>query len=123
MPCVSGLVTYYIEGDSTQRGNMMQEALAKPQRAWAVRGNLFSFLLPWDKVMAQLSKCFLTGDFREWPLDQDTVCEFVRVRMVRPDKDARKQYRELRVRSRVVKGMADIYMERHTQDLGNALSL
>ena len=116
-PVFSGLVTYYIEGDSTQRGNMMQEVLAKPQRAWAVRGNLFSFLLPWDTVMAQLSKCFLSGDFREWPLDQDTVCEFVRVRMVRAQKDASKHYRELRVRSRVVKAMANIYMERHVQDL------
>ena len=117
-PVFSGLVTYYIEGDASQRCNMMQEVLGKPKRAWAVRGNLFSFLLPWENVMAQLSKCFLTGDFREWPLDQATVSEFVRVRFVRGSKDAAKHYRELRVRSRVVKGMANIYMQRHIQDLG-----
>ena len=68
--------------------------------------------------MSQLSKCFLSGDFREWPLDQATVCELVRVRLVRANKDMTKQYRELRVRSRVVKAMANIYMERHIQDLG-----
>ena len=68
--------------------------------------------------MAQLSKCFLTGDFRDWPLDQATVCELVRVRIVRAVQDPRTQYRELRVRSKVVKSMANLYMERHVQDLG-----
>ena len=80
-------------------------------------GKPVSFLLPWDKVMAQLSKCFLSGDFREWPLGQETVCEIVRVRMVRAQ-SAGKHYRELRVRSRVAKAMANIYMERHIKDLG-----
>ena len=117
-PVFSGLVTYYIEGDASQRGHMMQETLGSPQRAWAVRGNLFSFLLPWEKIMAQLSKCFLTGDFREWPLDQQTVCEVVRVRIVRAKQQATQKYRELTVRSKVVKHMANIYMERHIKDLG-----
>ena len=117
-PVFSGLVTYYIEGDASQRGHMMHETLGSPQRAWAVRGNLFSFLLPWEKIMAQLSKCFLTGDFREWPLDQQTVCEVVRVRIVRAKQQASQKYRELTVRSAVVKHMANIYMERHIKDLG-----
>ena len=58
--------------------------------------------------MAQLSKCFSSGDFRDWPLDQATVCEIVRVRFVRTETKSARQYRELRVRSRVVKGMANI---------------
>ena len=111
-------MTYYIEGNASERGHMMTEALGKVMRAWAVRGNIFSFLLPWEKVMSQLSKCFLTGDFTDWPLDQETVCEFVRVRLVRAKAAATQQYRELRVRSRVVKHMADLYMRRHVQDLG-----
>ena len=71
--------------------------------------------------MAQLSNCFLNGDFRDWPLDQATVCEIVRVRIVRAQKDPKdheKQYRELCVRSKVVKMMAKLYMERHVKDLG-----
>ena len=68
--------------------------------------------------MAQLSKCFLTGDFREWPLDQQTVSEIVRVRIVRAKQQATVKYRELTVRSAVVKYMANIYMERHIKDLG-----
>ena len=117
-PVFSALVTYYIEGDASERGHMMVDPLAKPKRAWAVRGNIFSFLLPWGKIMAQLSKCFLSGDFTDWPLDQATVCELVRVRIVRAQKDPKTNYRELHVRSKVVKEMANIYIQAHVQDLG-----
>ena len=96
----------------------MQEALGKPQRAWAVRGNIFSFLLPWDTVMGQLSKCFLTGDFTSWPLDQTTACEICRVRFVRGPDGVVDKFAELRVRSQVIKDMAMIYISRHIADLG-----
>ena len=43
-PVFSGLVTYYIEGDASERGHMMSDPVGKPQRAWAARGNLFSCL-------------------------------------------------------------------------------
>ena len=117
-PVFSGLVTYYVEGQASERGHMMREALGRPQRAWRVRGNIFSCLLPWEKVMAQLSKCFLTGDFREWPLDQATACEVVRVHFVRGPESIADKFSELRVRSQVVKEMANIYIERHVHDLG-----
>ena len=42
-PVFSGLVTYYIEGKNSERHHMMESAVGKPERAWGVRGNLFSF--------------------------------------------------------------------------------
>lgn len=39
-PVFSGLVTYYVEGNASQRGHMMHEALARTQRARAVQGNI-----------------------------------------------------------------------------------
>ena len=116
-PIFSGLVTYYVEGTASERGHLMEEALARPQRAWAVRGNLFSFLLPWESVMSQLSKCFISGDFREWPLDQATACGVCRVRFVRTVESVVDKFAELRVRSQVVKDMANIYIRRHIADL------
>ena len=71
-----------------------------------------------DVSLQVLVKSFLTGDFSDWPLDQGTACELVRVRMVRAPNDTKTSYRELRVRSAVVKRMAQIYMERHVHDLG-----
>ena len=82
-PIFAGLITYYIEGDAHQRGHLMEEAIGTPQRAYAVRGNCFSFLLPWDKVMKKLSQAFAEGDFTAWPLDQDSAAQIVWVKLVR----------------------------------------
>ena len=41
----------------------------------------------------------------------------MRLRFVRAQRKSARQYLELTVRSRIVKGMANIYMERHVQDL------
>ena len=68
--------------------------------------------------MAQLSKCFLTGDFTDWPLDQETACQVCRVRFVRGPEKIVEKFAELRVRSQVIKEMANIYIGRHIQDLG-----
>eukprot|EP00973_Karenia_brevis_P030468 4200399-Karenia_brevis.AAC.1 len=58
-------------------------ALGKPISTVPVRGNVFSFLLPWDPLMKKLSEAWAENDFREWPLDQNTVCEILTVRLVR----------------------------------------
>eukprot|EP00973_Karenia_brevis_P072879 10121228-Karenia_brevis.AAC.1 len=57
--------------------------MAQPSRPIAVRGNLFAFLLPWNKLMCQLSEAFAKSDFRAWPLDQVTACEITTIRLVR----------------------------------------
>ena len=95
----------------------MEETLACPQRAIGVRGNCFSFLLPWEDVMGRLSKAFGEGDFSAWPLDQDTAAQVVRVRFVRGHEALRQQFKELKVRSRVVKAMANLYVDNHLEEL------
>ena len=97
-PIFTGLIVYYVEGTPNQRGHMMMETLANPQRAYSVRGNVFSFMLPWDTVMANLSRAFAAGDFSQWPLDQDTAATIVRLRMVRGHEALVRQFKELRVR-------------------------
>ena len=67
-PVFSGLVTYYLEGPADKRGNLMQTTLGKAELAWGVRGNIFSFLLPWESVLAELYAKFEDGDLSEWPL-------------------------------------------------------
>ena len=112
-PVFSGLITYYIEGDPSQRGHMMESPIGQPQRAWAVRGSIFSFLLPWEETMKQLSKSFEEGDFTHWPLDQDTACKIVRVSFQRGQESIVKKFKELHVRSQIVKQMAKIYIQHH----------
>ena len=116
-PIFTGLITYYIEGEQHERGHLMQEGLGHLQRAYGVRGNCFSFLLPWDTVMKTLSRAFAEGDFSEWPLDQDTAAQVVRVTMVRGHEALLDQFKELKVRSRVVKAMANLYVDNHLAEL------
>ena len=95
----------------------MEKELGKPQRAVGVRGNCFSFLLPWESVMQKLSRVFARGDFTTWPMDQETAAEVVRVRFVHGHEALRQQFKELQVRSSVVKGMANLYVDNHLHDL------
>ena len=67
--------------------------------------------------MKRLSKAFLEGDFREWPLDQTTACRICRVQFVRGEGASIKEYQALRIRSQAVKDMAFIYVQNHIADL------
>ena len=40
----------------------MEEIVAKPERAYGVRGCLFSFLMPWEKLHADINRVFGEGD-------------------------------------------------------------
>eukprot|EP00973_Karenia_brevis_P054656 7596161-Karenia_brevis.AAC.1 len=53
------------------KGNrhLLENASAQPTGPISIRGNVFSFLLPCNKLMRKLSDAFAKNDFREWPLD------------------------------------------------------
>ena len=118
-PVFSGLVTYYVEGNESERHHMMETAVGKPERAWAIRGNLFSFLLPWEEIMAQLFKKIEDGDLSEWPLNRYAAAKVVTVRLVRGPEQILQKFRELHVRSWVVRRLSYIYIERHIADLAD----
>ena len=48
-PVFTGLITYYIEGSIEHLHHLMDEGFAQHQRAYGVRGSLFSFLA-WVKA-------------------------------------------------------------------------
>ena len=97
----------------------METAVGKLERAWGVRGNLFSFLLPWEQVMKELFNKFEEGDLSEWPLDRWAASRVVRVRMVRGPEQILNKCRDLHVRSWVIRRLAHIYIERHIADLAD----
>ena len=117
-PVFSGLVTYYLEGDKSSKwGNLMDTAVGKAERSWGVRGNIFSFLLPWEDVLRQLFQKVEDGDLSQWPMSPEVARHIVRVRFVRGPSDLLQKFRELTVRSAIVKKLAEIYIDRNVQDL------
>ena len=88
----------------------METALGKADYSWGVRGNIFSFLLPWEKVLSQLFEKVEDGDLSDWPLSPETVLHLVRVQVIRGPKDLPQQFRDLKifhcpVRPKVLKGI------------------
>ena len=95
----------------------MDSALSQANRSWGVRGNIFSFLLPWEEVLTQLFEKVEDGDLSQWPLAPDVVLHGVGVRFVRGPEDLLQKFRDLYVRSKVVKKLAAIYIDRKVNDL------
>ena len=52
-PVFTALITYYVEGD---RGHLLNAEQHRPQRAYAVRGNVYSFHMPWEYIFKKLGK-------------------------------------------------------------------
>ena len=116
-PVFSGVVTYYVEGCSSKRRNLMDTVLGKAERAWKIRGNLFSFLLPWEDVIRQLYEKCEEGNLSQWPWSPDAICQAVRVKFTNGSETLADKFRDLYVRSRVVKTMAAIYIDNNVAEL------
>lgn len=113
----SGLVTYYIEGPPAQRRNLMDTTVAKANVSWGVRGNLFSFLLPWERILSELFQKVEDGNLSSWPLEPKEALKLVRVKFENGSETMLDKFRDLYVRSKVVKRLAGIYVERKINDL------
>ena len=99
----------------------MQAILGKAEFAWGVRGNMFSFLLLWEKV--ELMSKFEDGDLSEWPLSLGVLCHIVRLRLVRGPEDLLQKFKDLHARSGIVKKLVEIYIDRHVADLADRLGV
>ena len=116
-PVFTGLITYYIEGAQEHRHHLMEEAIAQPQRSYGVRGSLFSFLMPWEKIQEDVEKSLQHGDLSEWPLSPEHVDRILRVRFVKGPVEILNKFKELSVRSQVIKDVAHMYINNHCRDL------
>ena len=116
-PVFTGLITYYIEGAQEHRHHLMEETIAQPQRAYGVRGSLFSFLMPWEKIQEDVEQKLRLGNLSEWPLSPDHVGHILRVRFMRGPVEILNKFKELSVRAKVIKDVAHMYVTNHCQDL------
>ena len=67
--------------------------------------------------MKKLSLAWTDNDFTEWPHDPNTVAEILTARLVRGHEALIDQFRQLKVRSRIIKQMANMYIENRYEDL------
>ena len=96
----------------------MESTVGKPERAYAVRGNIFSFLLPWEEIMKALCEKIEEGDLSQWPLNRDAAANLVTVRLVHGPAQILDKFQQLHVRADVLRKLAHMYIDRHIADLG-----
>ena len=95
----------------------MKEVIAQPQRAYGVRGSLFSFLMPWEKIQQDVERTLQLGDLSEWPLSPEHVGQILRVRFMSGPVEILNKFKELSVRAKVIKDVAHMFVNNHCKDL------
>ena len=74
-------------------------------------------------MLRQLFEKIEDGDLSEWPLTPGAARQVVRVSFTRGPESLLSKFKELKVRSRIVKQLAYIYIENHVQDLADRLGI
>ena len=74
-PVLSCLITYYVEGD---RGHLMDERVGQRTDPLVVRGNCYSFQMPWEGIMQKLKDLLENDDgWSTLPHDENILAKMV----------------------------------------------
>ena len=102
----------------------MEESVAQPELQYGVRGNIFTNLMDWETVHAQLGDLmrFGTLNLKHWPVEPAVVAQLARVqvRLVRGPEALLNKFKQLKVRAEIVRQVAYIYIEKHLSRLDQA---
>ena len=117
-PFFTCLITYYVEGEPKQRHHLGDEELGQQERAYASRGNVFSYILPWESILRAASSVSTDAIFESWPHPPQVVAHFTRFLFDNTSEEhSLKHLRELHVRSHVLLGLGRSYLEHLHEDL------
>ena len=117
-PFLTTLVTYYVEGHPKERHHVCDEEIGQQQRAYAIRGNVFSYILPWESILA--SACAVTPAewLNQWPHAPKIVAHLVKALFVNTgDEHSLKHLKELKIRAHILVGLGKIYIEHGQEDM------
>ena len=73
-PIFTALITYYVEGD---KGHLLNEEAHRPKRGYAVRRNVYSFHMPWEKILQKLGSLLNNEDLPSLPHVPETLATVV----------------------------------------------
>ena len=117
-PLWTAQVTYYVEGLPKERRHLADETLGQQERAYAVRGNVFSYILPWESILRNAMDVNTDAVFESWPHPPHVVAHMIRFLFKDTSEEHCLTYlKELRVRSHVLIGLGKIYIEHLHEDV------
>ena len=78
----------------------MGEQVGAQRHRWGVRGNCFSYHMPWEDIILSLGRCVEDREL-EAPLSQDVLVHLVRLHMKIGDAEWAKHLRQVKLRAHV----------------------
>ena len=103
-----------MEGKSKARHNLAGEELGRAERAFGTRGNIYSYILPWESILLNAAGAGVTSAalFESWPHPPQVVAHMIRFIFQGADEEHCMAWlKELHVRSHVLVGLGRIYAE------------
>ena len=98
-PAWTTMMCFYIEGD---KGHLMEETMFQSSFMSVVRGNVFSYHMPWEKIIGFLERTTSDDQLALLPHDPEHLAHMVQLHMKIGSADLAKHIKELKVRAHVV---------------------
>ena len=98
-PAWTTMMCFYIEGD---RGHLLDETMFESSFMTVVRGNVFSYHMPWEKIMKFLERTTSDEKLALLPHDPEHLAHMVQLHMKIGNVDMAKHIKEIKVRAHVV---------------------
>ena len=107
LPFWTSLVVYYVEGD---RGHLLNEQVGAQRSRWAVRGNCFSYNMPWEDILSSLGKAVKDEELQT-PLPQEVLVHIVRLNLKIGNEKWADKVKPLKLRAHVVLRLAEVLID------------
>jgi len=107
--CWTTLITYQLE---EPYGHLMYESMQGARSRTAARGNVFSFMMPWEDILQMMKKAEDEGTRVALPHDGSVLAVLLRVHIVGGSLDVTKHLRDVHLRVGVVRCMLEELIQR-----------
>lgn len=98
-PAWTTMMCYYIEGD---QGHLMEETMFDASYTAQVRGDVFSYHMPWDPILHFLHRTTADEKLALLPHDHEHLAHMVQLHLRSGTVDMAKHIKEVKVRAHVV---------------------
>ena len=98
-PAWTTMMCFYIEGD---QGHLLEETMFQSSFMSVVRGNVFSYHMPWEKIIDSLNRTTSDKKLALLPHDPEHLAHMVQLHLKIGTIDMAKHIKEIRVRAHVV---------------------
>ena len=112
-PVLTNMIVYYVE---CEHGHLMEEQLGKQDYKVGSRGNVFSFLMPWDDIMIELGDVSSDEELGCLPHPPEVLQHLVRVVLRNGTHEMFKHLNKVRLRAHVVVQLGHLLIQRQHMD-------